>query len=205
MTPNKWQWCHTVEAARLAVLWILKRLLFNRNENVTSEEESKMTASFQSRSRSRGLNCLFTPSLSLPHSPCVWISHQIWLHSESRCLLLVNTRVTSVKVMHRAAVLLVHTRGRHYSLIDWRGVRSAVTHKCSGVYWRWQLTMTGLPSTKMTNPGCLHFRGTDKTLQSLGKSWCVTDIMADHVLQIVSLEAWLVLSWPLRAYWEDDT
>lgn len=48
--------------------------------------------------------------LRLPCSVSVWISHWIWLRSESRCLLLVNTRVTSVRVMHRAAVLLAHTR-----------------------------------------------------------------------------------------------
>lgn len=49
----------------LAVLWILKRLLFNSRENVTSEEKSKMTAGFQSRSCSRGLNCLPLFSLHL--------------------------------------------------------------------------------------------------------------------------------------------
>lgn len=51
----------------------------------------------------------------------------------------------------------------------------------------------------MTNPERLDFRGNDKTLQSLEKSWCVTDIMLSCLLKITSLKAWLVTSWSARA------
>lgn len=39
-------------------------------------------------------------------------------------------------------------------------------------------------------------------LQSLEKSWCVTDIMAACLPKITSLKAWLVMSWPVRADFE---
>lgn len=51
----------------------------------------------------------------------------------------------------------------------------------------------------MTNPERFDFRGNDKTLHSLEKSWCVTDIMAACLLKITSLKAWLVTGWSARA------
>lgn len=48
--------------------------------------------------------------------------------------MLVNTRVTSVKVMHRAAVLLAHTRQTALTQTSAGCTHSAVTQKCSGVY-----------------------------------------------------------------------
>lgn len=97
----------------------------------------------------------------------------------------------------------LHTHAaRHYSLIPTQGVHSAVTQKCSGVYWLWQLAMTSLPRRRWQTQKRFDFQGNDKTLQSLEESWCVTDIMAACLLKIASLKAWLVMSCPASSHFQ---
>lgn len=142
-----WQWSHTVEAVGYAVLWILKRLLFNGRENVTSEVKSKMTASFQSRSRSRGLNCLPLFSLHLSVYLVLSLSESVTgyncIQSQGVCCL--STPGLRQSKWCTEQPFCLHTHARQHSLIRARGVRSMVTQKCSGVYWLWQLAMTSLP------------------------------------------------------------
>lgn len=156
-----WQRSHTVEAVRLAVLWILKRLLFNGRENVTSEEKSKMTAGFQSRSRSRGLNCLPLFSLHLSVYLVLSLSESVTgydcIQSQGVCCLSTPGLRQSKWCTEQPFCLCTHSR--HYSLIYAWGVHSVVTQKCSGVYWLWQLAMTSLPQRRWQTHNALTSQG----------------------------------------------
>lgn len=138
-------------------LWILKRLSFNGRENVTSEEKSKMTAGFQSRSRSRGLNCLSFFSLHLSVYLLLPLSESVTgydcIQSQGVCCL--STPGLRQSEWCTEQPFCLHTHARHHSLIDVRGVCSAVTQKCSGVYWVWQLAMTSLPRRRWQTQNAL--------------------------------------------------
>lgn len=156
-----WQKIHTAEAARLTILWILKGLLFNGRENVTSEEKFKMTAGFQSRSHSRGFNCLPLCSLHLSVYLVLPLSESVTgydcIQSQGVCCL--STPGLRQSKWCTEQPFCLHTLARHNSLIRWRGVRSVVTQKLSGAYWLWQLAMTCLPQRRWQTRNALTSMG----------------------------------------------
>ena len=169
-----WQWSHTVEAVRLAVLWILKRLLFNGRENVTSEEKFKMTAGIQLRSCSRGLNCLPLFSLHLAVYLVLSLSESVTgydcIQSQGVCCL--STPGLRQSKWCTEQPFCLHTHARHYSLIRAHSVRSVVTQKCSGVYWLRHLVMTSLLPRRWQTPNVLTSEGMTRSC-SLGKKGLV--------------------------------
>ena len=106
-----------------------------------------MTAGFQSRSHSRGLNrltlCSLHLSVYLVPPPSESVTGYDCIQSQGVCCL--STPGLRQSKWCTAPPFCSRTHGRHHSLTRVRGVRSAVTPKCSGVYWLWQLAMTRLP------------------------------------------------------------